>query len=107
MKPIINEITTYEVCGFKFKTNNEAEHFLKENTLVFDDYEEGYVALRNKDIEKYLLRLNEDKESFFEDFRNLANSNSMGALYPLTVCNYVMQKMNVDSSEVWGEVSSE
>ena len=103
MKPSINEITTYEVCGFKFKTKDEAEVFINENTLVFDDYEEEYIALSNKDIEKYLLRLNEDKERFFEDFRNLANSNSMGALYPLTVCNYVMQKMNVSSDEVWGE----
>ena len=99
---IIEKIETYEVNGFKFNSKEEAEEFVENNTLVYDDYGEGYVALSNKDIEQCRLEFTACKERLFEKYRKLANSNSMGALYPLAVIIYVIGDSGVE--EAWNEV---
>lgn len=98
---IIEKVETYEVNGFKFKSKEDAEDFVQNHTLVYDDYEEGYVALSNKDIEQCKLEFVACKERLFEKYRKLANSNSMGALYPLAVISHVIGDSGVE--EAWNE----
>ena len=100
----VKEVKSYEVCGFKFNTKEEAEKFDKEHTFVFDDYEGGYIALAHKDIDKYQKQLVADEKSLYELYVNLANSNSMGSLYPLSVISYVFDQNNINTQDVWNTI---
>ena len=100
----VKEVKSYEVNGFKFNTKEEAEKFDKEHMFIFDDYEGGYIALAHKDIHKYQKQFDEDKKSLYELYVNLANSNSMGSLYPLSVISYVFEQNNTNTQDVWNTI---
>lgn len=99
----IVEVKTYKIFDFSFDTYQEAKDFEESNVFVFDDYERAYIALKLKDIQRYENMLFENKDALFEDFKDMCNSNSMGCLYPLSVINYVFDKHNIDSCEIWGD----
>lgn len=99
----INEVKTvqYEVFGYKFDNIQEAVDFESGNVFTWDDYDECYLALDIKDVSRYSLMFKEEYKNICKTYKDLANSNSMGALYPLAVIKYVFETNNCHVSSVW------
>ena len=99
MKKVVS--VCYDVFGFKFDNEEEALSFEANNVFVWDEYDECYLALERKDVDRYTTLLSDNYESLCKTYRDLANSNSMGALYPLAVIRYVFEINGKDLSCVW------
>lgn len=93
----------YDVFGFTFDNEEEALLFEANNVFVWDDYDKCYLALSRKDVDKYSELFLDNYEGICETYRDLANSNSMGALYPLAVIRYVFEKNGKDLSCAWDD----
>lgn len=93
----------YDVFGFKFDNEEEALLFEADNFFVWDEYDECYLALSRKDVDKYSALFKENYEGVCKTYRDLTNSNSMSTLYPLAVIRYVFEKNGKDLSCAWDD----
>lgn len=82
--------------GREFSSEKEAKEYCSKHIIYQVNSNETYTIAHN-DIEFYekLLQTQGVKE-FFVEYHKLCNSNSMGALYPIIVMQYVIEKYNLE-----------